>query len=409
MPDKDAMTIDERRKYLRIVQRRYRQADRQGRGVLLDEMQAVTSLERKTLIRLMRSNLKRRPRQRQRGRTYGPEVDDALRVVAETYDYICAERLQPNLVTMARHLATHGELQLSAALLEALGKISVPTVRRIMRRVAQDEPHLPRRGPERANQATRDVPMRRIAWDVSQPGHFEVDLVHHCGPDPSGSYVHTLQMIDVATGWSERVAVLGRGYIAMRDAFQRILARLPFPVLELHPDNGSEFFNAHMLAFWGERVCQAQLSRSRPWHKNDNRFVEQKNGSLVRAYLGNERLDTVAQTRALNALYDKMWIYYNLFQPVMRLCGKEYHTLDDGSLRLRRQFDDARTPYDRLATTPSIFSERKDALITLRHDTNPRQLRREIYADLSALFALPCAAPGVTENVLDTLAVPINA
>lgn len=114
-------------------------------------------------------------------------------------------------------------------------------------------------------------------------------------------------------------------------------------------------------------------------------------------------------TRVLNALYDKMWIYYNLFQPVMRLCGKEYHTLDDGSLRLRRQFDDARTPYDRLATTPSIFSERKDALITLRHDTNPRQLRREIYADLSALFALPCAAPGVTENVLDTLAVPINA
>ena len=216
-------------------------------------------------------------------------------------------------------------------------------------------------------------------------------------------------MIDVMTGWSERVAVLGRGYIAMQDGFQRILARLPFAIVELHPDNGSEFFNAHLLKFWGERVHQAEISRSRPWHKNDNRFVEQKNDSLVRAYLGKERLDTVAQTGALNALYDKMWLYYNLFQPVMRLRSKEYQTLEDGSLRLRRRFDDARTPYDRLAATPSLFLERKDALLALRRETNLRQLRREIYADLDALFALPCAMPGVTENVLETLAVPIDA
>ena len=409
MPDEDAMTIDERRKYLRIVQPRYKIADRQGRGILLNEMQLVTGLERKTLIRLMQGDLKRQARKQQRGRTYGAEVDDALRVIAESYDYICAERLQPNLVAMAQQLAAHGELQLSSGLLEALGKISVGTVRRISQRITQDEPRLPRRGPEPANQATRDVPMRRIPWDVSEPGHFEVDLVHHCGADASGSYVHTLQMIDVMTGWSERVAVLGRGYIAMQDGFQRILARLPFAIVELHPDNGSEFFNAHLLKFWGERVHQAEISRSRPWHKNDNRFVEQKNDSLVRAYLGKERLDTVAQTGALNALYDKMWLYYNLFQPVMRLRSKEYQTLEDGSLRLRRRFDDARTPYDRLAATPSLFLERKDALLALRRETNPRQLRREIYADLDALFALPCAMPGVTENVLETLAVPIDA
>ena len=409
MPDQDAMNIDERRKYLRILRRRYEKADRERRGELLDEMEAVTRLERKTLIRLMGGSLERQPRKRQRGRTYGAEVDDALRVIAESYDYVCAERLQPNLVAMAKHLAAHGELQLSPGLLERLEQISVPTVRRRLYRIAQDEPRLPRRGPERANQATRDVPMRRIPWDESEPGHFEVDLVHHCGLDASGSYVHTLQLIDVATGWSERVAVLGRGYIAMQDGFQRILARLPFAVVELHPDNGSEFFNAHLLKFWGERVHQAEISRSRPWHKNDNRFVEQKNDSLVRAYLGKERLDTVGQTRALNALYDKMWVYYNLFQPVMRLCSKEYQTLEDGSLRLRRQFDDARTPYDRLAATQSLSPERKEALLALRSKTNPRQLRREIYADLDALFALPCAVPSVTEDVLETLATPIEA
>lgn len=403
------MTIDERRKYLKIMRRRYKKATRRERGVLLDEMGQVTGLERKTLIRLMQGSLERQPRQRQRGRTYGAEVDDALRVIAESYDYICAERLQPNLVVMAQQLAAHDELRPSPGLLEQLAVISVPTVRRILRRLTQDEPRLPRRGPEAANQATRDIPMRRISWDERQPGHFEVDLVHHCGPDTGGTYVHTLQMIDVATGWSERVAVLGRGYLAMRDAFLRILARLPFPVLELHPDNGSEFFNAHLLKFWGERVRQAELSRSRPWHKNDNRFVEQKNDSLVRAYLGKQRLDTVAQTKALNALYDRMWLYYNLFQPVMRLCGKEYQTLDDGSLRLRREYDRAQTPFDRLAATVQIALESKDALTSLRNTLNPRRLRQQIYADLDALFALPCARPAVTENVLDTLTTPIQA
>ncbi len=409
MPEQEAMTIDERRKYLKIMRPRYKKGTRRERGALLGEMEQVTGLKRKTLIRLMLGSLERRARQRQRGRTYGPEVDDALRVIAESYDYICAERLQPNLAIMARQLAHHGELQLSLHLLEQLAVISVPTVRRVLRRITQDEPRLPRRGPEPANQATRDIPMRRIPWDEAQPGHFEADLVHHCGPDTGGVYVHTLQMIDVATGWSERVAVLGRSYLAMQDAFQRVLARLPFPVLELHPDNGSEFFNAHLLRFWGQCVRQAELSRSRPWHKNDNRFVEQKNASLVRAYLGKRRLDTVAQARALNALYDKMWLYYNLFQPVMRLGSKEHQTLDDGSLRLRRRFDQARTPFDRLAATPLISSERKDALTILRRDLNPRHLRREIYADLDALFALPCATPGVPENVLDTLVSPIDA
>jgi len=408
VPYQDAMTIDERRKYIRIMRSRYRKADRQQRGALLDEMQQVTELARKTLIRLLHGDLERRPRRRQRGRRYGADVDDALRVIAESYDYICAERLQPNLVTMAQQLADHGELHLSAGLLEHLDSISVATVRRILRRISQDEPRLPRRGPESANQATRDVPMRRIAWDEAQPGHFEVDLVHHCGPDTGGTYVHTLQMIDVATAWSERVAVLGRSYRAMADGFRRVLARLPFPVLELHPDNGSEFFNAHMLKFWGQHVCQAQLSRSRPWQKNDNRFVEQKNDTLVRAYLGKQRLDTVAQTQALNALYDKMWLYYNLFQPVLRLSSKEYETRADGSLRLHRKFDAARTPFDRLALSPAISSERREAIVTARRNLNPRRLRQEIYSDLDALLALPCAAPGVVENVLETLSEPID-
>jgi len=198
----------------------------------------------------MKSSLVRQPRRRQRRRTYGPDVDDALRVIAESTDYICAERLTPNLTWLAKHLATHGELAISPQLLEQLDRISVSTVERILARIRQDEPRLPRRGPKRTNNLLRDVPMKRIPWHQQEPGHFEVDLVHHCGSSASGEYVHTIQMIDVATAWSERVAVVGRSYLVMKDGFSRILARLPFPVQELHPDNGSEFFNNHMLRFW---------------------------------------------------------------------------------------------------------------------------------------------------------------
>ena len=197
-----------------------------------------------------------------------------MRVIAESTDYICAERLTPNLVWLAKHLAAHGELTLSPQLLDQLGRISVSTVERILTRIRQDEPRLPRRGPKQRNRLLRDVPMKRIPWQEQEPGHFEVDLVHHCGPSASGEYVHTIQMIDVATAWSERVAVLGRSYLVIEDGFNRILARLPFPVQEVHPDNGSEFFNNHMLRFWHGLKPKPQLSRSRPYHKNDNRFVE---------------------------------------------------------------------------------------------------------------------------------------
>ncbi|MGD2165867.1 MAG: hypothetical protein PVH50_10105 [Anaerolineae bacterium] len=238
MTTEEKMTIDERWKYLRAMRKRYREAGRRVKGKLLDEMEAVTGLHRKSLIRLMNGSLTRKPRRRQRGKTYGPEVDDALRVIYESYDGICAERLTPNLVTMAEHLARHGELRVTLELLNQLGRISISTVQRRLNRIRQDQPRLPRKPPRRGRRATRDIPMRRLAWDLPEPGYFETDLVHHCGCTAAGEYACTLQMIDVVTGWSERRIVLGRSSLVVKDAFRSILARLPFPVLELHPDNG---------------------------------------------------------------------------------------------------------------------------------------------------------------------------
>jgi hypothetical protein len=407
MADDEKMSIDERYKYLRTMQKRYKQSDQEGKKQLLDEMEAVTQQHRKSLIRLMGSPLERQARKRQRGRTYGPEVKHAVGVIAESLDHICAERLKPNLMWMAQHLAAHGELQTTPDLLDKLERVSVSTVRRLQSQQPRDRPRLPRKGPEQANRLAREIPAERIPWQLQEPGHFEVDLVHHCGISASGHYVHTLQMIDVATGWSERVALLGRSYRVVQDGFKRSLARLPFRVLEVHPDNGSEFLNHHLVRFWKDTVRIEHLSRSRAWHKNDNRFVEQKNDSLVRAYLGYDRLDTVEQTLLLNQLYDLMWLYYNFFQPVMRLAEKIVLPAVDGrGTRIKRRFDEARTPFDRLCATRKLDAHQRSHFQALRDQTNPRQLRQHIYALLDQLFALPNAPDGSTQDVYLTLFDP---
>lgn len=384
----EEMGVNDRRKYLSRMKKRYDAAGRIERAGLPDEMEQVTEMHRKSLIRLLsRHDLSREPRLKERGREYGTEVDDAIRVIAESLDGSGAERLTPALPEMARHLSGFGEMQASPQLIDQLERITVATVGRILRRVRQDTYRLPRKGPERANQLAKEIPMGRIPWDEDEPGHFEVDLVHHCGESTAGEYVHTLQMIDVATGWSERVAVLGRSQREMEIGFRRIQARLPIPIIRLHPDNGSEFLNHHIIRCWKEAAKALALMRSRPFHKNDNRFVEQKNSSLVRAYLGDDRFDTPAQCAKMNQLYDKMWLYYNFFQPVMRLKEKQASIGEDGVYKVKHKHDVAQTSFQRLCKTTAISQEEKDKLTLLRDGTNPRELRREIYRLLDELMS----------------------
>lgn len=410
MSDEDQMGIDERYKYLRGMQKRYGKAGRKERGRLLDEMIVVTGQHRKNLIRLMQGKIERRARQRQRGKRYGKTVEEAVKVIAESLDWICAERLQPCVGAMARQLARHGEMTVTSDVLEKLDTVSISTVRRMLADAPRDRPRLPRRRPEQANRLARAIPAGRIAWDEHEPGHFETDLVHHSGPIASGEYVHTLQMVDVALGWSERVAVLGRSYRVVADGFARITARLPYPVTEVHPDNGSEFLNDHVVTFWQGHDHHPTLSRSRAWHKNDNRFVEQKNDSLVRAYLGHDRLDTVEQTIRLNHLYERMGLYYNFFQPVLRLSDKTVVTDATGRfIRGKRRFAQAQTPFDRLCATRILDPQQRDRLTALRDSLNPRQLRREIYQLLDQLFRLPPAMSGVTQDVFLTLFQPTDS
>ena len=403
MTETEPMDVNERRKYLHKMRIRYWQAEnKSAKSALLDEMQSVTNLHRKSLLRLIRGDLARKPRRQQRGKTYGIEVQTVVEKIAHSLDYPCAERLQPNLVWMAEQLARHGELEVSEQVKVRLETISVSTVRRLLppsQRARDRIAHSKRQAAGRNYAQRQAIPMRRIPWQESTPGHFEVDLVHHCGVSATGQYVHTLQMIDVATGWSECVAVLGRSYLVMQDGFQRIEKRLPFPIREVHPDNGSEFLNEHLVRFWQERTQPLQLSRSRPYYKNDNRFVEENNFSQVRAYVGYNRLDTVAHVRLLNQLFDQLWLYHNFFQPLMRLNEKRFE-----NDHVKRLFDSAQPPLDRLCRTQILTPVKQAQLLALRRSLNPLQIRKNIQTLIDQIFAQPCAAAqGCAEDVYLTL------
>lgn len=404
MATDETMNIDERYKYLRLMYPRYKQAGRKLKSQLLDEMEAVTGLHRKTLQGLLREPPQRKRRERERKRTYKAEFDTALAVIWETLDHICPLRLKPNLVSTGQQLAKFGEITWSPKLAQQLADVSVSSIRRhLPPRTVATRRRKPTTPPNRHQQQMQAY---RIPRDIAEVGHFEVDLVHHCGTATEGEYIYTLQMIDVATGWGARRAILGRSYVVMADALAYLFAQVPFPIRELHPDNGSEFLNAHLLTFLEQAYPACDRTRSRPATPNDNRLVEEKNSSAVRRYLGDRRLDTVTQTRFLNTIYDKLHIYLNYFIPVLKQIDKQY--LPSTATRqgyIKRIHDPARTPLDRWSDLDPN-SEAAQALCHQRDKLNPRELRRTIYRDLDHLFAYPAATPGQVENIFETLADP---
>ena len=332
-----AMSIDNRYAYLKVCYARYAKASRAEKTVLLTEMAKVTGMHRKALIRRMRDEPRRRPRRTQRKRIYGAKVQDVVRTINKAMNEPCRERLKPMLLGMADHLQSIGRLTFSDETRHLLESISTSTVGRLLGRIRQDEPRLRRSYRAKGISSIQaQIPIRKIPWDQVEPGHFEVDLVSHSGPSASGEFIYTFHMVDVATGWSELVAILGRSARVMQDAFERCLARLPFPVLEIHTDNGSEFLNAHLLRFWRNNHPGVILSRTRPYHSQDNRFVEHRNGALVRVLVGHDRLDTAQQVLQLNRLYSLVWAYFNFFQPVMRQTAKTY---ENGRVHRKQRYN----------------------------------------------------------------------
>jgi len=270
-----------------------------------------------------------------------------------------------------------------------LQQISTSTVRRILKRLGRPTDVLPKAYPGRRTDTVAQamVPVTVIPWQEPEPGHFEADLVHHSRSGYEGSFICTLQFVDVLTGWSERFAVVGFEFDAMWQAISRFRDLCPIPVREIHTDNGSEFVNRALLSHFGAEMVHVEFTRGRPGYKNDNRFVEQKNGSLVRAYLQELYLYTPQHALMLNALYEQMRIYYNLFQPVLRQTARWARIDAHGVPRILRTQDVAKTPLTRLLMAkPPIARRRAQSLQDQRDETNPRQLNRCIHERLARIY-----------------------
>jgi IS30 family transposase len=388
----EKMNVNERFKYLRIMQERYVNATRKGKSALLSEMQMTTGLHRKHLTARMNSpDLRRHRRNRERSRTYGADVEYVVRMAADVQDWIGADRLQPALIETALNLENYRHVVLDSKIMAQLGTISVSTLRRMLKRIGRPAKGLPkvRRGRRADSVAQSQVPVSIIAWQQSEPGHFEMDLVHHTSDEQAGRFVCSVHFVDVKTGWSELIAILGFTFDQVWRALGVFRERCPIPVREIHTDNGPEFMNNAFVSQFGSAVFHNQLSRGRPGYKNDNRFVEQKNSSLVRAYVGRLTLNTPEQRDLLNALYADMWCYYNLFQPVVRQVSRRVAKGHDGLCRIVRTQDRAATPLDRLLRAkPPISRQKAEALVALRRGTDLFELNRRIHRQIGELAQL---------------------
>ncbi len=375
-----------KREYLQALRPRYLQAPKALKGRLLDEACAVTGYHRKTAIRLLAHPLP--PPQRRRGpiRTYGDSVHTALRTIWTAAGHPWSVRLKALLPLWLPWAARR--FRLSRPVQRLLQTISPRTIDRLLQ---PDRQRLRRRLYGRTKPGTllkHQIPIKAERWDVTRPGSVEADLVAHCGDAADGEYAHSLNCTDIATGWVETRAVLGRGQRAVRDALDEIVADLPFALEALDADNDSAFLNHHLVAY-----CQTHgiaFTRSRPYKKDDNAHIEQKNWTHVRRLLGWERYDTPEAVAAINDLYrHELRLMMNLFQPSVRLRRK----VRVGS-RLKRVYEQAQTPLDRLLTPDGADPAQVTALRRLRVRLDPFVLAVAIEQKLAGIYRLAHRRPG---------------
>ena len=277
------MTSASIRELAAALREHYRRASRVEKGHLLDEFCLITGYHRKSAIRLLRHAPKVKTKRGGRPKQYSPELADALKVAWEATDRVCSKRLGPFLRELVPILERCQALHLSDGLRAQLLQLSPSSIDRLLAPFRG-------RGGRRPVSTTRSVsalkkliPIRTSAdRKHAAVGHVEVDLAAHCGASGEGFFLNTLVAVDIASAWTECIPVWGKGQSRVGSAIHQLRTQLPFPLLGLHSDNGSEFINHHLLHFWGQQVTGIRLSRSRPWQKNDNRFVEQKNHTLVR-------------------------------------------------------------------------------------------------------------------------------
>src|SRR5262245_47557508 len=385
------MSLRAKEEYLRAVHGRYRLATRAAKGPILDEFCAATGYHRKSALRLLHGpppGPTRRQRRR-RTATYGTPVIQALTAIWEAAGYPWSIRLKallPLWLPWARR-----RLRLSPTVCRQLRAISP---RQIDRRLAPAKRTLSTRRYGRTKPGTllkHHIPLKTDPWDVTVPGFTELDLVAHAGDRADGEFAHSLNVTDIHTTWGETRAVPGRGEYGVQTALEEIRQALPFRRQGIDSDNGTEFINDHLY-----RYCQAheiQFTRGRPYKKDDNAHIEQKNWTHVRKLVGYWRYDTPAAVAALNELYrHELRLFHNLFLPSVKLLGKERV-----GARVRRRYDRPRTPLERVQACPEADPRAVAALVRQRDRLDPFALAEAMDRKIERLVAL--ATPVRTAGV----------
>ena len=359
---------------VRAVAARYAYASRVERGRILDEFVAVTGFHRKHAMRVVRAGQPaRRSGPRPQQRLYDEAVREALVVVWEASDRICGKRLRPLLPLLVDAMERHDHLQLEPAVRTGLLAISAATIDRSLRAVRQ-QAGIRRQGTAPSAAIRRSVPVRTFdGWDDLPPGFVEADLVAHSGPTAKGSFVQTLVLTDIATGWTECAPLLVREQGLLTEVLSEVRKRLPFALLGFDTDNDSVFMNETVQAY-----CQAagvEFTRCRPYRKNDQAWVEQKNGAVVRRIVGYRRFEGLEAAAALAQLYTSVRLFVNFFQPSFKLAAKAR----DGA-KVQKRYHPPATPCQRLLADPRTSEEVRQRVTAVQASLDPLRLLREIRA-----------------------------
>lgn len=401
-----------KREYMARMQVRYLQASKREKGALLDEVVAVTGYHRRHAVRVLRHGRfpdptlaavqgiapaggggHRRPRAQGGGRppgrprVYSPVVVGKLRVVAQASGWLCGTRLAPFLPELVPALEAEGELRLTDEERAQLVAMSARTIDRRLRlfRLQRDPRNWHGLGTTKPGSLLKNqVPIQTYTpWEDQHPGFLEIDLVAHCGTTTEGFYLNTLVGTDVATGWTECVGVWGKSQRSVFAGLETSRGRLPMSLLGLDSDNGSEFLNAHLVRYCTqERIT---FTRSRPYWKNDQAHVEQKNWSVVRKLIGYGRYESEAALVQLNRVYALLRIWTNFWQPSLKLIAKERDELTGKS---RKKYDEAQTPYRRLLASGILDQSQQQALAQTFASHGPAALRRQLAAAVAQLGRL---------------------
>lgn len=372
------MTQMTKKELIRLTKPRYLKASKEGKGLILNEFCSSTGYDRKYAITILAAsydnNQAARTKRKPRKKKYSYEVLAIVTKIWELLDYPCGVRLAPVLSENYQVLVRCRELRFNVEVERQLAAISSSTIDRRLKR-QREEKHLKRyRGTTHPGSLLKNqIPIRLTDWSEAQVGEMEVDTVAHNGGDPSGNFAFTLDTVDIACGWSEQYCQLSKGEQTTLDSLRDIEESLPFKIIGIDSDSGGEFINWHLLKY-----CQATkkyFTRSRPDRKNDNAFIEEKNNTRVRRWLGFGRYDTWEQVKLINDLYrNELRLYTNFFLPVMKIKSKEKI---NNSL-CRKRYDQAKTPYRRLLASSRIPQAKKDELTKLYLSLNPVRLKQII-------------------------------